>query len=66
MLFASATWLILYQLTDSVAAVLALASCAGGRPTAGGRLLLRPISQDAWRKSRAGAVMMGKAKNHQE
>src|SRR5215471_7760587 len=27
---------------------------AGGRPTAGGRLLLRPISQGACRKSRAG------------
>src|SRR5215470_13509887 len=32
--------------------------CAGGRPTAGGRLLLRPISQMACRKSPAGAVMM--------
>jgi hypothetical protein len=34
--------------------------CADGRPAAGGRLLLRPISPGACRrKSRAGAVMMG-------
>ena len=37
--------------------------CAGGRPTAGGRLLLRPISQGACRKSRAhaGSVMISPA-----
>src|SRR6516165_6800902 len=32
--------------------------CAGGRPTAGYRLLLCPISQGACRKSRAVVVLM--------